>query len=151
MESSKAEARDSARAAQVEARLRADINSLREERDKAFSELSEYRRKLSLHEEDLRLTKSKLNRVMQEKLSMERDSRAAMSLAKNLDSANSNDMNYYKRKVSELSDRLHSAQDFIAKQTSQITELREQRERMLSQNRLAPIRIEGWGDKKNHA
>jgi hypothetical protein len=31
---------------------------------------------------------------------MERDSRAAISLARSLDNNNSNDMNYYKRKVS---------------------------------------------------
>ena len=128
MESSKAEARDSSRSAQVEARLRTEINSLRDERDKAITELSDHRRKLSLLEEELRLTKSKSNRVMQEKICMERDSRAAISLARSLDNNNSNDMNYYKRKVSELSDRLQTQQDLISKQINTISQLRGQQE-----------------------
>jgi hypothetical protein len=41
---------------------------------------------------------------------MERDSRAAISLARSLDNNNSTDMNYYKRKVGELSDRLVASQ-----------------------------------------
>ena len=135
MESSKAEARDSSRSAQLEARLRTDINSLRDERDKATMELSDYRRKLSLFEEELRLTKSKLSRVMQEKISMERDSRAAISLARSLDNNNSNDMNYYKRKVSELSDKLQTQQDLISKQMNTISQLRGQQEHPTSQKR----------------
>ena len=99
VESSKSEARSSSRSAQVESRLRATINTLRDERDNFQTEVSTYRRKLSLAEEELRLTKSKLTRVVQEKHSMERDSRAAISLARSLDNNNSNDMNYYKRKV----------------------------------------------------
>ena len=132
MESSKAEARDSSRSAQVEARLRTEIKSLRDERDKAITELSDHRRKLSLLEEELRLTKSKSNRVMQEKISMERDSRAAISLARSLDNNNSNDMNYYKRKVSELSDRLQTQQDLISKQINTISQLRGQQEHSAS-------------------
>eukprot|EP00579_Thalassiosira_antarctica_P011139 CAMPEP_0201917494 /NCGR_PEP_ID=MMETSP0903-20130614/6878_1 /ASSEMBLY_ACC=CAM_ASM_000552 /TAXON_ID=420261 /ORGANISM="Thalassiosira antarctica, Strain CCMP982" /LENGTH=298 /DNA_ID=CAMNT_0048453571 /DNA_START=31 /DNA_END=927 /DNA_ORIENTATION=+ len=135
VESSKAEARDSSRSAQLEARLRTDISSLRDERDKATMELSDYRRKLSLFEEELRLTKSKLSRVMQEKISMERDSRAAISLARSLDNNNSNDMNYYKRKVSELSDKLQTQQDLISKQMNTISQLRAQQEHSTSQKR----------------
>jgi hypothetical protein len=41
---------------------------------------------------------------------MERDSRAAISLARSLDNNNSTDMSYYKRKVGELSDRLVASQ-----------------------------------------
>lgn len=117
VESSKSDHRDSARSAQVEARLRTDINSLRDERDKALAELHDYRRKQSLLEEELRLVKSKLTRVTQDKNAMERDSRAAISLARSLDNNNSNDMAYYKRKVSELSDT-------ISKQNNTIAELR---------------------------
>ena len=117
MESSKSDHRDSARSAQVEARLRTDINSLRDERDQALTELHDYRRKQSLLEEELRLVKSKLTRVTQDKNAMERDSRAAISLARSLDNNNSNDMAYYKRKVSELSDT-------ISKQNNTIAELR---------------------------
>ena len=111
VESSKEEARDSSRSAQVEARLRQNVNTLRDERDKAISENAANRRKLSLQEEELRLTKSKLSRVQQEKISIERDSRVAVSLARSLDNSNSNDAAYYKRKVNELSDKLRSAHE----------------------------------------
>jgi len=111
VESSKEEARDSSRSAQVEARLRQNVNTLRDERDKAISENAANRRKLSLQEEELRLTKSKLSRVQQEKISIERDSRVAVSLARSLDNSNSNDAAYYKRKVTELSDKLQIAHE----------------------------------------
>jgi len=76
VESSKANARDSSRSAQVEARLRTTISSLRDERDKALTENTDHRRKNSLLEEELRSTKANLSRITQEKISMERDSRA---------------------------------------------------------------------------
>lgn len=124
VESSKAEARNNSRNAQVEARLCKDMNDLRDDRDKALIELNESRRKQSLLEEELRMTKTRLTRVSQEKNSMERDSRAAISLARSLDNNNSNDMNYYKRKVGELSDKLQSSNETIAKQNQTIAELR---------------------------
>ncbi|KAL3797416.1 hypothetical protein HJC23_010542 [Cyclotella cryptica] len=120
VEASKSNARDSSRAAQIESRLRNEISKLRYERDEANADLIEHRRKLSLHEEELRLTKSKLNRIIQEKHSMERDSRAAISLARSLDHNNSNDMNYYKRKVGELSDKLQVAQRRVAELTDKL-------------------------------
>jgi hypothetical protein len=97
----------------VEARLRQNVNTLRDERDKATTENDNLRRKLSLQEEELRLTKTKLVRVQQEKISIERDSRVAVSLARSLDNSTSNDMNYYKRKVNELSDNLQRAHEEI--------------------------------------
>ena len=123
VEASKADARDGSRAAQIESRLRSEVQQLRDERDKAQSELCDHRRKRSLLEEELRLTKSKLGRVMQEKVSMERDSRAAISLARSLDNNNSNDMHYYKRKVGELTEKVQSQKEKIEKQATVIAEL----------------------------
>ncbi len=60
---------------------------------------------------------------MQEKMCMERDSRQAISLARSLDNSNSSDMTYYRRKVTELSDKLKAAQDSIEKQKKQIADL----------------------------
>jgi hypothetical protein len=59
----------------------------------------------------------------------ERSLNAAVSLARSLDSNNSNDMAYYKRKVGELSDKLQAQQDIIMKQNSTIAELRGQNEK----------------------
>ena len=136
VESSKAEVRDTSRSAQVEARLRTNISSLRDERDKALVELSDCRRKQSLLEEELRTTKANLGRITQEKISMERDSRAAIFLARSLDNNNSNDMNYYKRKVGELSDKLQSQQDLILKHNNTIVELRGQNELSTGEKRF---------------
>ncbi len=125
------EAQESSHSAQVEAKLRTNIGSLRDERDKALNELSDCQRKQSLLEEELRLTKLNLGRVTQEKNSMERYNQTAMSLSRSLDKNNSNiDTNYYKRKVAELSDKLQSQQDIIFKQNSTISELRGQNERL---------------------
>ena len=52
---------------------------------------------------------------------MERDSRAAISLARSLDN-NSNDMIYYKRKVGELSDRLQASQTKVRELTEKLNE-----------------------------
>jgi hypothetical protein len=130
VESSKVEARDSSRSAQVEARLRTTVSTLRDERDKAINDLSDCQRKQSLLEEELRLTKSNLSRVTQEKNSMERYNQTAMSLSRSLDKNNANtDTNYYKRKVAELSEKVQSQQDIIFKQNNTISELRGQNKR----------------------
>lgn len=112
----------------MEARLRTENAQLRDQRDKAFTDLSEKTRKQALLEEELRLKTTKLSRVMQEKTVMERDSRAAISLARSLDNTSSNDMNYYKRKVGELSDKVHSQQVTI-------DELRGKNERAAKKSR----------------
>ena len=99
VESAKSDARDASRAAQVEARLRSEITSLRLERDGALASAADSRRKVSLLEEEAQLTKTRLSRMIQEKVRMERDSRAAMSLARSLDSHSSSDTDFYKHKV----------------------------------------------------
>jgi hypothetical protein len=53
-----------------------------------------------LLDEDLHVNKQKLARAEQEKIKMERDSRAAISLAKSVGSETSSDVDFYKRKVS---------------------------------------------------
>lgn len=99
VESAKAGARDASRVVQVEARLRADLAKLREERNDALAEAAESKRKAHLLDEDARTTKCKLSKVLQEKIKMERDSRAAISLARSLDSHASSDCDFYRRKV----------------------------------------------------
>lgn len=83
----------------MEARLRSDLSSLRGERDEALGIAASLRRKVSLLDGDLQNTKQKLARVEQEKIKMERDNRAAMSLAKSVGTETSSDVEFYKRKV----------------------------------------------------
>lgn len=87
------------RLASIEARLRREASCLRSERDEAMADASDSKRKFSLLQEEVRMVKAKLGRVTQEKMKMERDSRAAMSLARSLDSHASSDSDFYKRKV----------------------------------------------------
>jgi hypothetical protein len=97
------EARDSSRSAQVEARLRGEITNLRSEREDALASAAESKRKANLLEEEVRLVKAKLGRLAQEKLRQERDSRAALSLARSMDSHAMADTDFYKRKVNSAS------------------------------------------------
>lgn len=60
---------------------------------------SSLKRNVASVEEDLRTHKTKLARVEQEKIKMDRDSRAAISLAKSVGSETSSDVDFYKRKV----------------------------------------------------
>ena len=102
------------------------MNSIRDERDAARSEVSELRRKLSLFEEELRLTKAKLTRITSEKINLERDSRVAVSLARSLDKSNSNESAFYKNKAGDLADKNREQSEEIRRLTATITELRRQ-------------------------
>lgn len=99
VETSKASARDAARAAQTEARLRGEVSDLRSERDTAIGEHGEARRRVGLLEEEVRLLKSRIAKLTQEKIKVERDARAALSLARSMDSHTADDVEYYKRRV----------------------------------------------------
>ena len=149
----------------MEARLRSELASLRGERDEALGTASSFKRKVTSMEGDLQATKQRLVRIEQEKIKMERDNRAAISLAKSVGSETSSDVDFYKRKVrfsspnnakllfklfephffqaSELQNQLSAQQAVVAEQKTQIVELRRQQERSLSQNRLAHMRAEG--------
>lgn len=139
LEASRAEARENARAAVSEAGLRAELSFMTSQRDEALAQAEESKRKASLLQEELRVCKTKLSRATQEKLKMERDQRATLSLAKSLDSQGP-DVDYYKRKVSELSSNVQSKNAVIAEKSRQIDEMSRQIERNMSQNRLANLR-----------
>ena len=119
-------------------------------KDEAHSSAEEHKRKSALLEEELRQVKMKLSRVTQEKIKMERDQRATMFLAKSLDSHVSSDVDYYKRKVTELNGHLQGMNAVLAEKNRQIEDMRHQIERSMSQNRLANLRGEnGKGRKRS--
>jgi outer membrane murein-binding lipoprotein Lpp len=109
-------------------------------RDEACGSAEESKRKATLLDEELRQVKTKLARVTQEKIKMERDQRATMSLAKSMDSHVSSDVDFYKRKVSELTSHVQGLNAVIAEKNRHIDEMRRQIERSMSQNRLANLR-----------
>ena len=157
------------RHAQIEARLRSELASLRGERDQALADVSLLKRKAASMEEDLNATKQKLAKSEQEKIKMERDTRAAISLAKSVGSETSSDVDFYKRKVRiwiiiarfnrltkphlfqsiELQNQMSAQLALLAEQNTQIEEMRRQQERSMSQNRLASMRVEGENGRKS--
>jgi len=143
IETSKGDARDICHTAQTESRLRGEISTLKEQNDKLINSEGDSKRKYKLLEEEMRILKSKLSRVTQEKVKLERDARATMSLARSLDSHANSDTEFYKRKVTELNDRLQTKNALVIEQQRQLEEMRRQMERSLSQSRLAQLRMEG--------
>jgi outer membrane murein-binding lipoprotein Lpp len=141
LEASRTEAREASRAAMTEAGLRAELSVVVSQRDEALGFAEESKRKASLFQEELHHVKTKLSRVTQEKIKMERDQRATMSLAKSLDSQGPVDSDYYKRKVSELSSNVQSLNAVLAEKNRHLEEMRRQLERNMSQNRLANLRL----------
>lgn len=81
---------------------------------------------------------------------MERDTRAAISLARSLDNHNHSDVNFYKRKVGDLNDRLRSKQELLVEQQQEIEDLRKQVGRHSSHNKLIKINLDDAGYKTRH-
>jgi hypothetical protein len=147
VEASKVEVRDSSRSALAEAALRAELAVVGTKKNEALGLAEEYKHKTSLLEEELRQVKMKHLRATQEKAKMERDQRATMSLAKSINqyhgtstSSSSGDVDFYKRKVADLTVRLQGMAGLLTEKERQIDELRAQNERSMSQHRLAGIR-----------
>ncbi len=103
VEASKSNSRDTSRAAQTEARLRSEITSIRAERDVALGTNAEMKRKVNLLEEEVRLLKSRVGRLTQDKIKIERESRAALGLARSMDNHAASDVEFYRRKVRLIS------------------------------------------------
>lgn len=102
VEASKANAHNASRAARTETSLRNEISTLKLEKEKVAETYIEAQRKMTLVEKEVGLLKSRVERLTQDKVKIERDSRAALSLARSMDSHASSDVHYYKRKVSTV-------------------------------------------------
>jgi hypothetical protein len=100
VETSNEETKDKSQSKLVEARMRADLLHMTSQRDQALGDLSETQRRCKLVEDELSQTKTKLSKVQLEKMQVERDQRATLSLAQSLQQGNKHsDADYYKRKV----------------------------------------------------
>jgi hypothetical protein len=76
--------------------------TVRLERDEALGRLSTLQSKFVLMEGDMQAMKQKMAKQEQEKIKIERDHRASMSLAKSVGQESSMDIDFYKRKVSTV-------------------------------------------------
>lgn len=145
VESAKSDARAASRRIQAETRLRSECTTLRTERDTAYADAAESKRRATLAEEEARTARAQLSRCQRDKAQMERDSRAALSLARTLDSHTSSDSAYYKRQMAALNEQVQKLHATVTEQNHTINELRRQRERSMSQNQLSQLRAGGGG------
>lgn len=99
LETSKQSCHDYSKHVRTECHLRNEITSLKKQRDTFQETCTIQQQKISNVEEELKMLKGKVTRLMQEKIKVERESRAALSLAKSMDGYNASDVDYYKRKV----------------------------------------------------
>lgn len=99
LETSKQSCHDYSKHVRTECHLRNEITTLKKQRDTFQETCTIQQNKISNVEEELKMLKGKMTRLMQEKIKVERESRAALSLAKSMDGYNASDVDYYKRKV----------------------------------------------------
>ena len=116
IEASKATAIQQSQDTLAEVGLRKDLMQMRSERDQARGKVQEAARRLTLVEDDLQQTKANLSKITKEKIQLERDQRATLSLAKSLQGNASTDVDYYKRKVCAvlpyMTFRIETAHDY---------------------------------------
>jgi outer membrane murein-binding lipoprotein Lpp len=111
--------------------------------DETLGQAEHAKRTATLLDDELRQIKTKLSRVTQDKIKMERDQRVTMSLAKSLESNPSSvDTEYYKRKTQQLTSQVQGLNASIAEKDRQLKETRRQLERNMSQNRLANLKAD---------
>jgi hypothetical protein len=140
LEHSRSQTQDAARSILVEARLRAEVSTMMSQRDEAIGQAEEYKHKASLVQEQFHNQQTKLSRVTQEKIKLERDCMASQRATKTLvqsmeTNSTSTDNEFYNRKISELNGRIQSQGAVIAEKNRQIDDMRRQLERNVSQSR----------------
>jgi predicted RNase H-like nuclease (RuvC/YqgF family) len=128
----------------VEARLRAEVSTMMSQRDEAIGQAEEYKHKATLVQEQLHNQQTKLSRVTQEKIKLERDFMASKHATKSLvqsmeANSTSTDNEFYNRKISELNGRIQSQSAVIAEKNRQIEEMRRRLERNISQSRWTAV------------
>jgi prefoldin subunit 5 len=134
-ESEAIESRSTSRNIVAEATLRADLGMMTSQRDMARSEAAEHKRKAALLDDELHQVKNKLARVSQEKNQLQRDQRVAMSMEKSLNqhsNANSDAVDYYKRKVAELNGYIQGLNATLVEKDRVIGDMSRQIERSLN-------------------
>eukprot|EP00977_Amphora_coffeiformis_P021368 scaffold9243_cov162-Amphora_coffeaeformis.AAC.1 len=86
-------------------------------------------------------SKAKLTRVTQEKLKLEREQRAAQQVARNVDQQSATDVEFYKRKVTELTGQVQSLNVIVTEKNRLIEDMQRQIERSLSRQATLKIRL----------
>lgn len=140
VEASKTEARQSSRATVTEATLRADLSNATELKNQALAQAADAQRKVGRLEEQTSQLKAKLTRVTQEKFKLEREQRASQHLARSVDQQSTVDVEFYKRKVTELTGQVQSLNGLVLDKNRIIEDMQRQLERSLSRQAAAAKR-----------
>mmetsp|Transcript_847 Transcript_847/g.995 ORF Transcript_847/g.995 Transcript_847/m.995 type:complete len:173 (-) Transcript_847:229-747(-) len=131
----------------VEAKLRGDLLHTRMERDEVLEEKLILNRTLELSTLDVQNLKQERAHSKNEKLRSERERRQLQALvdtfsasASTHNSNQSSDLEYYKRKSVELETHLQGMTARLLEKNREIHDLRRDRDRNVSQNRLAALK-----------
>ena len=142
VEKSQSDNREASQVALIEAKARSELAAMTSKYNNAISQMDEAKRKALLLEEEVKLIKVKLSATQQENIKMERDKRAVTSMVMNLNSstningsATGSDIEYYKRKATEMSRQVQALNAVVAEKNRERDALRRQLERNMSQNR----------------
>jgi len=147
VETSTEETKDASQTKLVEAKLRAELLHARAERDEAHQNSLVAKRSLELLSNDVTALKTERTQLKNDKLRLDRERRSAQSLAESLSRSSNRDpdVDYYKRKSVELETHLQGMTSRLMEKNREINELRNHRDRNLSQNRLAALKAIGGG------
>ena len=137
VETAKTEARQSSQTTVAEATLRMELAQAQQAKNDAVATATLHQRKAGRLEEQTSQLKAKLTRVTQEKFKLEREQRAAVTMARNLDQHATVDVEFYKRKVTELTGQVQSMNGIILEKNRMMEDMQRQLERSLSRQAAA--------------
>lgn len=139
IEQNKLDTLDTLRDLSIQSKLKKEMTIMKAEKEKLEKEGAYQKKRIMLQKEEIDLLKMKLNRILTEKLKMERDSRNAMSFSLNNSNSNSSsnsEVEYFKKRTKDLNGRLLKQQEEIFEKDKEIDDLRRKVHRNASQNQL---------------
>lgn len=139
IEQNKLDTLDTLRDLSIQSKLKKEMTIMKVEKEKLEKEGAYQKKRIMLQKEEIDLLKMKLNRILTEKLKMERDSRNAMSFSLNNSNSNSSsnsEVEYFKKRTKDLNGRLLKQQEEIFEKDKEIDDLRRKVHRNASQNQL---------------
>jgi hypothetical protein len=129
----------------IEAKLRGELLQVTVERDEKSAALMDETRKNRDLQEDCKIIKAKYQKEQTEKVAIERDYRTLKSTVARFRGSGSDDAEYYKQKYENEKLKSQSQKSLLEDKDREISNLKRDRDRHLSQNVLASIRAANNG------
>jgi prefoldin subunit 5 len=137
METTQSENRQTVTTAMDQVELRGQLVAVTTEKDDALATITTLQHKVSRLEDTVAQHKAKLTRVTQEKFQLQREHRVAMNHVSHVDTSASVDVEYYKRRVTELTGQLQAVHTQNLSHTRYIQDLEQQIQMSLSRQQAA--------------